>query len=160
MKVLVVGSGGREHALCWKIAQSPLLSQLWCAPGNPGMEGVAERVDIAAGDTLRIEYRYRYSGPAMNVTEYASLGYTTLGIYDEIVHKSKSRSLPQSASPTEYTGSIDLVMPTPAETKWNDIEAKVKNGGKELGLNYQNALNVVSVTPEFSEFAITDYNKV
>jgi len=50
MKVLVVGSGGREHALCWKIRQSPLVSRLWCAPGNPGMASLGERVDIAADD--------------------------------------------------------------------------------------------------------------
>ncbi|GAA0597817.1 phosphoribosylamine--glycine ligase [Caenispirillum bisanense] len=42
MKVLVVGSGGREHALCWKIAQSPLCEKLWCAPGNAGIAQVAE----------------------------------------------------------------------------------------------------------------------
>ena len=117
-------------------------------------------VNIAAGDTLRIEYSYKYSGPAITVTEYASIGYTTLGVYDEIVHKSKSRSLPESTTPKEYTGYIDLVMPTPAQTKWNDIECKVKNGGKELGLNYQDALNVVSVTPEFTEFSIVEYAKV
>src|ERR1700710_1078961 len=46
MRVLVVGSGGREHALCWKIAASPLLKKLWCAPGNPGISAVAECVDI------------------------------------------------------------------------------------------------------------------
>ena len=37
MRVLVVGSGGREHALCWAIAARPLLTKLWCAPGNPGI---------------------------------------------------------------------------------------------------------------------------
>jgi phosphoribosylamine--glycine ligase len=50
MKVLVVGSGGREHALCWKIAQSPELSSLYCAPGNAGTRLVATNVDIAASD--------------------------------------------------------------------------------------------------------------
>ncbi|MDO8587028.1 MAG: phosphoribosylamine--glycine ligase [Armatimonadota bacterium] len=50
MKVLVVGGGGREHALAWKIAQSPLVEKLYCAPGNPGMATVAERVDIKATD--------------------------------------------------------------------------------------------------------------
>ncbi len=50
MRVLVVGSGGREHALCWKIAASPLLKKLWCAPGNPGIAAVAECVDIDAMD--------------------------------------------------------------------------------------------------------------
>ena len=46
MKVLVVGSGGREHALCWAIAGSPLLTKLYCAPGNPGIAAVAECIDI------------------------------------------------------------------------------------------------------------------
>ncbi|WP_297859645.1 phosphoribosylamine--glycine ligase [Meiothermus sp.] len=44
MKVLVVGSGGREHAMCWKVAQSPLVSELYAAPGNPGMAELAECV--------------------------------------------------------------------------------------------------------------------
>ncbi len=44
MKVLVVGSGGREHALLWKAAQSPLVSKLYAAPGNPGMAALAELV--------------------------------------------------------------------------------------------------------------------
>lgn len=42
VKVLVVGSGGREHAICWKVAQSPLVSELYAAPGNPGMAELAE----------------------------------------------------------------------------------------------------------------------
>ena len=50
MRVLVIGSGGREHALCWSIAASPLLSKLWCAPGNPGIAQVAECVAIGALD--------------------------------------------------------------------------------------------------------------
>jgi phosphoribosylamine--glycine ligase len=50
MKVLVVGGGGREHALCWKIASSPLVSEVFCAPGNAGIAQVAECVDIPAND--------------------------------------------------------------------------------------------------------------
>jgi phosphoribosylamine---glycine ligase len=50
MRVLVVGSGGREHALCWALAASPLLTKLWCAPGNPGTAQVAENVPIGALD--------------------------------------------------------------------------------------------------------------
>jgi phosphoribosylamine--glycine ligase len=46
MNVLVVGSGGREHALCWAIANSPLLTKLYCAPGNPGIAAIASCVDI------------------------------------------------------------------------------------------------------------------
>ncbi|WP_431281374.1 phosphoribosylamine--glycine ligase [Humitalea sp. 24SJ18S-53] len=50
MRVLVVGGGGREHALCWKLAQSPLLTALWCAPGNAGIAEVARCVPIGATD--------------------------------------------------------------------------------------------------------------
>jgi phosphoribosylamine--glycine ligase len=50
MKVLVVGSGGREHALCWAIAASPMLTKLYCAPGNPGIASVADCVAIGALD--------------------------------------------------------------------------------------------------------------
>ncbi len=50
MKVLLVGSGGREHALAWKLAQSPLLTKLYCAPGNAGIAQAAECVPIAAAD--------------------------------------------------------------------------------------------------------------
>ncbi len=50
MKVLMVGGGGREHALCWKIAASPLLTKLWCAPGNAGVAEVAECVAIGSED--------------------------------------------------------------------------------------------------------------
>jgi phosphoribosylamine--glycine ligase len=46
MRVLVIGSGGREHALCRAISFSPLLEKLWCAPGNPGIAAVAECVPI------------------------------------------------------------------------------------------------------------------
>lgn len=54
MKVLVAGSGGREHALAWKIAQSPLVDGLFCAPGNPGMANVATCVDIGVNDFGRL----------------------------------------------------------------------------------------------------------
>lgn len=50
MKVLIVGGGGREHALAWKISQSPLLEELYCAPGNPGIAESAECVDIPDHD--------------------------------------------------------------------------------------------------------------
>lgn len=46
MKVLVIGSGGREHALCWKIAESKKVSKVYCAPGNGGTKEIAENIDI------------------------------------------------------------------------------------------------------------------
>ena len=50
MKVLVVGGGGREHAICWKLAQSPRVTELYCAPGNGGIAQVAKCVPIKATD--------------------------------------------------------------------------------------------------------------
>jgi len=50
MNVLVIGSGGREHALCWKIAQSPLVDTVFCAPGNGGIAPDAVCVDVEAND--------------------------------------------------------------------------------------------------------------
>ncbi len=50
MKVLVVGSGGREHAICWKLKQSDKVTELYCAPGNGGIAQVARCVDIKATD--------------------------------------------------------------------------------------------------------------
>jgi phosphoribosylamine--glycine ligase len=49
-KVLIIGSGGREHALAWKLAQSPQTEKIYVAPGNPGMEEIAECVDISVSD--------------------------------------------------------------------------------------------------------------
>ena len=54
MRVLVVGSGGREHALCWKLRQSPLLTELYCAPGNPGITEVADLVPIAPDEIQKL----------------------------------------------------------------------------------------------------------
>src|SRR5882672_5932998 len=51
MRVLIVGSGGREHALAWAIAASPLVDRVYCAPGNAGIAEDAECVPVAANDT-------------------------------------------------------------------------------------------------------------
>ena len=50
MNILLIGSGGREHALAWKIAQSPLLKTLYCAPGNGGLQDVATLVQLDTGN--------------------------------------------------------------------------------------------------------------
>ena len=74
MKVLVVGGGGREHALCWKIGQSPLVEQVYCAPGNGGTNAVAENVDIGARDI-----------PALvNYARETDIGLTVVGPEDPL----------------------------------------------------------------------------
>src|SRR5579859_1033955 len=50
MKILVIGGGGREHALVWKLKQSARVEKFWCAPGNGGIAEDAECVAVAAGD--------------------------------------------------------------------------------------------------------------
>ena len=52
MKVLVIGSGGREHALVWKLRQSPRVSQVYCAPGNGG---IADEADCLPADVKNVE---------------------------------------------------------------------------------------------------------
>ena len=54
MKVLVVGGGGREHAIVWKLSQSPKIKKLYCAPGNPGIAELAEGVSIAVSEIEKL----------------------------------------------------------------------------------------------------------
>src|SRR5437762_9251693 len=54
MRVLVVGQGGREHALCWKLKQSPLVKEIYSAPGNAGIAAVADCVPIGVADIIEL----------------------------------------------------------------------------------------------------------
>lgn len=69
MKILVVGSGGREHALVWKIAQSPKVKKIFCAPGNAGISQFAECVDIEATDLEKL----------VDFAEKEQIGLTVIG---------------------------------------------------------------------------------
>ena len=75
MKILVVGSGGREHALCWKIAQSKKVDKIYCAPGNAGVAEVAECVGIGAMEFDKL---------ADFAKEHA-IGLTVIGMDDPLV---------------------------------------------------------------------------
>ena len=77
MKVLVVGGGGREHALVWKIAQSPLVKKIYCAPGNPGTAGLAENLPIKAdeiGKLLEFAWNERIDLTVVGPEQPLSLG--------------------------------------------------------------------------------------
>ncbi len=81
MKLLVVGSGGREHALAWKIAQSPLAEKVFCAPGNGGTRLVAENVPIDDTDvTSLVEFA---SQETIDLTVVGPEVPLMLGIVDE-----------------------------------------------------------------------------
>ena len=85
MRVLVVGAGGREHALCWKLRQSPLLRELYCAPGNPGIASVADRLPLAAEEVQRLA---DFAGEMkIDLTVVGPELPLTLGIADEFANR-------------------------------------------------------------------------
>lgn len=81
MKVLVVGSGGREHALAWKVSQSPLVDKVYCAPGNGGTASLAENVPIGDSDIAALADFA--SEKKMDLTIVGPELPLTLGIVDE-----------------------------------------------------------------------------
>ena len=92
MKILLLGSGGREHALAWKIAQSPKVEQLFIAPGNAGTSSVGENVDIAATDfdaladfVVKQQVDMVVVGPENPLVK---------GIYDDFLSRSATAHIP------------------------------------------------------------------
>jgi phosphoribosylamine---glycine ligase len=81
MKVLVIGSGGREHALIWKLAQSPRVTQLFCAPGNAGIESLATCVPLAVEDLAGL--KQFVTTEKIDLTVVGPEGPLSLGIVDE-----------------------------------------------------------------------------
>lgn len=81
MKVLVIGSGGREHALVWKLAQSPRVTRLFCAPGNAGIESLATCVPLAVEDLAGL--KQFVTTEKIDLTVVGPEGPLSLGIVDE-----------------------------------------------------------------------------
>jgi phosphoribosylamine--glycine ligase len=80
MKILVIGSGGREHSLVWKLNQSPRVEKIYCAPGNAGISGLAECVDISAEDVKGLlDFAKRVK---IDLTLVGPEGSLTLGVVD------------------------------------------------------------------------------
>lgn len=80
MKILVVGGGGREHTLVWKISQSPLVDKIYCAPGNPGIAELAECVHIGADEITAL--REFAQAEEVDLTVVGPEVPLTLGIVD------------------------------------------------------------------------------
>ena len=102
MKVLVVGSGGREHALCWAISKSPLCDKIYCLPGNAGISSYAECVNIKVNDIEGI-----ISFAEKESIDFAVIGPEeplVLGISDEL-KKKNIKTFGPSASAAKLEGS-------------------------------------------------------
>ena len=85
MRVLVIGSGGREHALCWKLAQSPAVEELYCAPGNPG---IAEVADLVAEDVDDVQGLAAFASHLkIDLTVVGPELPLTLGLADELTRR-------------------------------------------------------------------------
>lgn len=87
MKVLVVGGGGREHALVWKLAQSPRVDKVYCAPGNVGIAGMAECVDIKVDDIDGLLDFVKYNW--IDLTVVGPEAPLTIGIVDAFVKEGR-----------------------------------------------------------------------
>ena len=97
MRVLVVGNGGREHALVWKIRQSPLVNEVYCAPGNAGIAELADCVPIDTSNIVEvadfaqtIKADLTVVGPELPMV---------LGIADEFIAPRAARSSAPAAPP-------------------------------------------------------------
>jgi len=100
MKVLVVGSGGREHALVWKIAQSKRVDKIFVAPGNAGMRDLAQLVDIKAANIIELADFAKEEG--IDLTVVGAEQPLALGIVDEF----SSRNL-KIFGPTQKAAMIE-----------------------------------------------------
>ena len=109
MKVLVIGSGGREHALVWKLRQSPRVRDVFCAPGNGGIAAAATCLpaDVKSLDSLvavanQVQPDLTIIGPELPLTlgavdEFTRRGWRTFGPTRAAAQLESSRALPRSS---------------------------------------------------------------
>jgi len=102
MKILVVGSGGREHVLVWKLSQSPLVAKVYCAPGNAGTAQDAENLNIPADDVMRLAKFAKENG--IDLTVVGPEAPLVAGIVDEF-RRQKLNVFGPTASAARLEGS-------------------------------------------------------
>jgi phosphoribosylamine--glycine ligase len=87
MKVLVIGGGGREHALAWKLSQSPKVEKVYCAPGNAGISEIAECVDIEVDDADALLDLVKYNW--IDLTVVGPEATLTAGVVDAFIKEDR-----------------------------------------------------------------------
>lgn len=129
MRILVVGGGGREHALCWAIAASPLCDAMYCAPGNAGITAVAECVDIAAEDIPAIRRFAR--DQAIDFVVVGPEAPLVAGLVDQLTLEDGIKTFGPTAAAARLEGSKKFVkdlcaahaIPTAHYRAFTDLDA-------------------------------------
>ncbi|MDY0211567.1 MAG: phosphoribosylamine--glycine ligase [Desulfuromonadaceae bacterium] len=130
MNILVVGGGGREHALIWKMAQSPLVKKIYCAPGNPGIGELAQLVPLAVDD---IDGLYNFAREnAIDLTVVGPELPLTLGIADrfragglDLFGPSKAAAQLEGSKSFSKDLMLKYSIPTAAYAAFTDRDAAV-----------------------------------
>ncbi|MCF7790602.1 MAG: phosphoribosylamine--glycine ligase [Victivallales bacterium] len=138
MKILIIGNGGREHALCWKLAQSRRTEKIYCAPGNAGTGQIAENVDIGVGELEKLaDFAEQNS---IDITVAGPEAPLCCGIVD-IFNKRKLKVFGPDKSASRLEGSKSFAkdfmkrnnIPTAASESFTDRDSAIeyiKNGMK------------------------------
>lgn len=128
MNVLLIGSGGREHALAWALSGSSLLEKLYCAPGNAGISQVAECVAVDAGDHAAVIQFCRYK--AIDFVVIGPEGPLVAGLGDALAaagikHFGPSRAAAQLEGSKGFTKDLcaEFKIPTAAYARFKDVDA-------------------------------------
>ncbi|MDD3345319.1 MAG: phosphoribosylamine--glycine ligase [Candidatus Omnitrophica bacterium] len=167
MRILVIGSGGREHALAWKLSQSPLAEKIFCAPGNGGISRIAECVDIEADNisglrefALKEKIDLTVAGPeiplAMGIAdEFAKAGLKIFGPNRKAARLEASKVFSKELMAKYKVPTADFkVFDDPGEAKKYIRKAGVPCVVKADGLAAGKGV-IVAKTAEEAEDAVT-----
>jgi phosphoribosylamine---glycine ligase len=168
VKILVVGSGGREHAMVWKLAQSPRAPQLYCAPGNAGIESLATCVSVKADDIPGLKQFVHQE--RIDLTVVGPEAPLALGIADEFrkdklkifgptrnaarieASKSFSKEIMVTAEiPTARAKSFDTMADALAYLDQHDLPVVIKADGLAHGKGV-----IIATTREQAKQAVVD----
>jgi phosphoribosylamine-glycine ligase len=113
VKVLVVGSGAREHAILWKLRQSPQVSHLYAVPGNAGMEAIATCINPSgAGNLLKPEdYADLAAKLAVDLTIIGPEGLLIDGVADHFIARDGTVTLSKTSPPASHTNLMSHTRP-------------------------------------------------